>query len=323
MRPGRAYLPSMSEYAFIARDRAVLAVSGPDAREFLQGIVTQDMDAVGADRAAYGALLTPQGKVLFDFLMAAEGAGEAERLLFDVDAKAAPALMKRLALYKLRSKVEIAEAPDLRVFLSSETPDAAPGAVVQRAEDRIAFVDPREPALGLRAIVRRDGSEAEEDFGPAEGAPGADDRARYNVASHAAHFDARRIALGVPAFGVDILSEKTFPLDANMDALAGVAYRKGCFVGQEVASRMKRKGDVRKRMLTVAYEGPDPDPGEEISDGETTLGEVRSARGGKAIAQVRLDRLASAVEAGRAPAIGDRPVVVAEPDYLVRYSASA
>ncbi|MEL6365694.1 MAG: folate-binding protein [Pseudomonadota bacterium] len=300
-RRGGAYLPLMFDHALIDDRRAVLSVTGPDARELLQGVVTQDMGGVSKDHAAYSLLLTPQGKILFDFFLTEGPEGE---ILVDAPAAQAEDLFKRLKLYKLRAKAEIADRPEFSVLLawSGDAP-APPGFVIERSADRIVYTDPRLDALGARAIVRRSEREAALS---ALGAP----------ATHQAHAE-HRIALGVPESPIDIVPGDTFPLDANLDALRGVDYKKGCFVGQEVASRMKRKGEVRKRMLTISFDGPPPEAGDAVMAGETTLGEVRSIGAGKALALIRMDRLYKAIEDGRPPAVNGRPVSAAEPAYLV------
>ena len=303
-----SYLAPMTEHALIARDRAVLSVKGVEARDFLQGLVTQDVGTVTADRSAYGALLTPQGKVLFDFFLIADGAGPDERILLDVASSRAADLVKRLKLYKLRARLEIADEPDLAVVLGwGGEPSAPAGFVTQRDAACITYVDPRLDGLGTRTIVPRADAEA---LAAQIG----------EIAPHSA-YDDHRLALGVPESVSDIIPEQTFAMDANLDRLNGVAYAKGCFVGQEVASRMKRKGEVKKRMLKVEFDGPVPAIGASVTAGESTLGEVRSvgaetAAQGRAMALIRIDRLAAAIEKGFAPHIGDLPVSLAEPAYL-------
>lgn len=287
-------------HALIDTRRAVLSVSGPEAREFLQGLITQDMGHVSRERAAYAALLTPQGKIMFDFFVTENEDG----FLIDVLAERAADLLKRLKLYRLRAKVELADRPETSVLLGwgGEAPAPA-GFVIDPAPGRIAFVDPRLDALGVRVLVNRDTREtALTDLG---------------AEASFAGYDAHRLALGVPESGADILPERSFPLDLNFDALHGVDYRKGCFVGQEVTSRMKRKGEVRKRTLIVVLDGARPEPGDAITAGETTLGEVLSADRSHALALIRLDRLAKAIDEGRAPHLGAAPVALKEPGYLV------
>jgi tRNA-modifying protein YgfZ len=252
--------------------RAVLSLSGEEATAFLQGLVTQDV--TGAD-PVFTALLTPQGKILFDFILAPVAGG----YLIDCDATAAPALLKRLSMYKLRAKVTLAAETGLGVFLGAR--DGA----------RASYADPRLSTLPVRTIAE------------VRSEPAADDA-----------YDALRLAAGVPEFGRDFQGEEVFLLDVNYDALAGVSYRKGCFVGQEVTSRMKRKGDVRKRTLIAR--GASLAAGAPIMAGEGAIGEVLSVRGDQGLALIRLDRLAEARAGGSALATGGAPVQVDIPAYL-------
>jgi folate-binding protein YgfZ len=263
----------------ILSNRSVLRISGDEARPFLQGLVTQDILHVAEGAAVFTALLTPQGKILFDFLLTPKDNG----FLLDGDVNAAPALLKRLTLYKLRAKVAIVPEPDLAV------------AVGDMRDPVAAFVDPRSDALPPRAIVN------------SADMPSAD-----------ADYDAARLALGVPEFGKDFDGEEVFLLDVNYDALNAVSYKKGCFVGQEVTSRMKRKGEIRKRTLVAAFNGAPPAKGTPVISGETAIGEILSGRVGAALALVRLDRLESAEAAGL-PIIADgKALQISFPAYLER-----
>src|SRR5690348_8047791 len=195
----------------LLQDRAIIALSGPDTRGFLQGLITNDVDELAPDKPLYAALLTPQGKILFDFLLVDGGEGT---VLVDCWAPARDALIKRLTLYRLRAKVEIAPRNDLAVFASWDG-DTLPGLV---------FSDPRLAALGRRS------------FAPNAAGPG--------------EYLAHRLALGIPE-AADLGSDKTFALDAGLDELHGVAFDKGCYIGQELTARMKHRGTARKRILPV------------------------------------------------------------------------
>lgn len=245
--------------AVLLADRAVLSVSGADARHFLQGLVTCDMDKVAPDAPAFGALLTPQGKILFDFLIAQDG----ERFLLDTPREKAAELLKRLAFYRLRAKIDLADlSADAVVALFGDAPAPPAGAVV--------FDDPRALALGRRAIL------------PAAAAQAFARDARET-------YEAHRIACGVPAGGLDFAYGDAFPHEANMDLLHGVAFDKGCYVGQEVVSRMQHRGLVRKRVVKVLLDGAAA-PGAEIRAGEIAVGVLGGARDGQGLATVRLDR---------------------------------
>lgn len=262
------------------KDRSVIRISGDDRRNFLQGLITQDLDRLSPDGAIFTALLTPQGKILFDFFVADTGGS----FLLDCSADAASALAKRLTLYKLRAKVMVEIDETLAVAASTE----------QFALDNgVVFPDPRLTSLGFRSM------------GPSSA-----------FTSDASDYKQWRIAFGVPEFGHDFSAEEMFLLDVNYDALNGVSYKKGCFVGQEVASRMKRKGDVRRRTLVAEFDGPSPDKGAAIIAGESTLGEIMSAAGGKALALVRLDRWKKATGEGASPECDGQPLRLHIPGYL-------
>ncbi|MBI1391673.1 MAG: folate-binding protein [Alphaproteobacteria bacterium] len=276
-------LAAMSDYRRLS-SRAVLSVTGPDAESFLQGIITQNVAA--AQPAAFSALLTPQGKVLFDFILVRVAGG----FLIDTAAERAAALEKRIKLYKLRAKVEIAARDNLAVVWTPDAPTEAP------ADAAAVFADPRLPVLGWRAVV------------PNETASGDGEDA----------YHAARRAAGVPEFGVSFDAEETFPLDVNYDVLNGVDYRKGCFVGQEVASRMKRKGEVRKRTMVVAFgASANVVRGADLKQGEATVGVLIEPPRGQAsdgLAIVRLDRisLAAPVDVDGASATASRPAYLGD-----------
>ena len=238
-------------------DRAVIALSGVEARPLLQGLITNDINRLAPDRGLYAALLTPQGKISSDFLIA-EGDGA---LLLDCAAMAADTLVKKLKLYRLRAKVEIEIRPQLGVYVGFQD------------EGLVNFADPRLAALGPRGI----GAIAEM---PARLA----DAAAYHAA---------RLALGVPE-GADFGSDAIFALDSGLDELNAIAFDKGCYVGQELTARMKHRGTARKRLLVVTADGLLPPAGSEISDGAAVLGEIVSSYGTVGFALARLDRLSDA-----------------------------
>jgi folate-binding protein YgfZ len=237
-------------------DRAVIALEGTEARVFLQGLITNDLERLAPGKGLYAALLAPQGKILFDFLIA-EGDGA---LLLDVPAVNAEALVKKLKQYRLRAKIEIALRPQLAVYA---------GLTGRPGERAISFPDPRLAALGPRGI----GAVAEM---PAE-LPGP------------ALYHAARLDLGVPE-GNDFGSDRIFALDAGLDELHAIAFDKGCYVGQELTARMKHRGTDRKRILAVSADTPLP-PAGEIKSGNVSVGELLSVYGSKGFALVRLDRM--------------------------------
>jgi folate-binding protein YgfZ len=268
----------MSGSYAILQDRGVVGVGGADAPKFLQDLVTADIDRAGADSAAYGGLLTPQGKILFDFIIYRAG----DRFLFDTPRSAAADLAKRLLFYRLRAKVEIADLSETHRVI------AAWGAATSPAGP-IAFVtDPRLAALGFRAVVTA---------GTAVDLPGW-------IAANANAYHAHRIALGVPEGGIDFAFGQAFPHDADMDQLGGVAMEKGCYVGQEVVSRMEHRGTARRRIVVARAASPLPAAGTPIASEGRSIGEIASVSGTSGLARVRVDRVKDAMDAGVPVAAG-------------------
>ncbi len=261
------------------KDRAVIALEGGEARDFLQGLITNDIGRLAPQTGLYAALLTPQGKILFDFLVT-EGDGA---VLLDCPADRAEALAKRLTMYRLRARIGIAVRPQLAVYA---------GLTGRPAERAVTFPDPRLAMLGPRSI----GAAAEmPDFldGPAI-------------------YHAERLALGVPE-GADFGSDKVFALDAGLDELHGVAFDKGCYVGQELTARMKHRGTARKRILPVKADGMLPPAGTAITSAVLEVGEIISTYGAEGFALVRLDRLD---EAKASLTAGTIAVTLARPSWL-------
>jgi len=293
----------MARYAVLP-NRGLLALAGADARGFLQGIVTNDVGPLAADRAIHAALLTPQGKYLFDFLLA-ELDG---RLLLESEAARLAELARRLSLYRLRAKVAIEDVSAglaaVAVFGQGSAAllglPEAPGAARPFAGG-VAFVDPRLPALGVRLLLP-----------PAE-LP-ALERAGLAAAS-AEDYDRHRLELGVPDGSRDLEVDRTILLEANFEELHGVDFRKGCYVGQEVTARTKYRGLVRKRLLPVAVDGPLPAVGTPVLQDGREVGTLRSGRDGLALALLRLDRIAAA----DAPPLvaGEARLTPRTPDWLV------
>jgi folate-binding protein YgfZ len=260
----------------ILEDRGILAVSGPDRRVFLQGLVSNDVEKLAAHRAVYAALLTAQGKYLHDFIMVEVG----EAIWLDAEAARLGDLRRRLSRYRLRAKVEIAERPELAVAaMWGEGALAALGLAGEPGETRsldggVALIDPRLARLGARAIV---------------------DRARLaGLGSELAHvdfaaWDRHRLALGVPDGSRDLVPDKSILLEAGFDELNGVDWEKGCYVGQELTARTKYRGLIKKRLFPVHIDGPAPMPGTMVTAEGRDAGEMRSARDGLGLALLRLE----------------------------------
>lgn len=260
--------------------RAIVALSGEDRATFIQGLISNDVLRVGDTAAIYAALLTPQGKYLHDFFIA-EANG---RLLIDCERERAADLRRRLSLYKLRSRVTIAEASDLAVAaLWGDGAAATLGLTDAPGQARafaggVAFVDPRLPMLGLRAIL------------PAADCVVALEAAGFAVAAPLA-YERQRLTLGLPDGSRDMTVEKSLPLECGLDDLNGIDWKKGCYMGQELTARMRYRGLVKKRMLPVRVEGPLPPPGTAVFAGEREAGEIRSGCDHLAVALLRLEFL--------------------------------
>ena len=275
--------------AQILENRAVVALGGPEARDFLQGLITNDIGICREGQALYTALLTPQGKILFDFFLVAQ---DESGFLIDCAAMSAGDLLKRLTMYRLRSKVEITPRSDLVVVAFwGEGVDSTV------AHDGLAFRDPRLDTMGVRAIGRRDALET------------------AIRAYGGGNYEAHRLALGIPD-SVDLPADTVFALDAGLEELNGVSFKKGCYVGQEVTSRMKHRASARRRFLISEIGGDAPVFGTPVEAQGRVLGEWASAQGGHGLALVRLDRVAEA-EAANAPITSQgRSVRLTKPSWI-------
>ena len=263
---------------FADDERAILRMEGKDVRAVLQNTVTNDIGKLAPGRAVYTALLTPQGKYLFDFFLLEAPQGH---LLVDAPSAQAAALAQRLKMYCLRRDARIAAEEGLGVALAwgaEEAPHAA-GAIV--------VPDPRSPALGWR-IYAADPAAALAEAGAREVSPAA--------------WNALRVAHLIPESGVELVPEETFILEANFEALNGVDLRKGCFVGQEVTARMKHKTELRRRLVRVRVEGEAP-PGTPVTAEGKPAGTLFTQEDGLGLAHLRLDRAKGPLEAGAARVI--------------------
>jgi tRNA-modifying protein YgfZ len=281
-------------------DRGVVKVSGESAREFLNGLVTTDVMLIRPGLARFGALLTPQGKIVVDFLLTEASSGDGGGFLIDCPRALAQALADKLGFYKLRAKVAIENLSDSIGVL------AAWGGELTTMPD-LAFADPRQPTLGWRILVPEELAQKVADLIGAE-----------LVASAA--YDAHRIASGVPRGGLDFIYGDAFPHETNMDHLHGVDFDKGCYVGQEVVSRMQHRGTARTRTVRVIVDGPSPEPGATVLAGDKAVGSMGSTAGGHGLALVRTDRVADALQAGLPLTSGGIAIRLAEPGELPRSS---
>ncbi|MDX2257295.1 MAG: folate-binding protein [Hyphomicrobiaceae bacterium] len=268
------------ETTFLA-DRGVVRVAGADGLKFLQVLVTNDIDGLSAGAARHAALLSPQGKILFDFFVVDAGGGV---LLLDVARAQAGALAQRLSLYKLRAAIEIADVSRDYTVAALWGGACAPEVVAAPGPAMVAAPDPRLPELGWRALLTL----------------ASDSRLSAEGASPATHedYDRRRIGLGVPEGGKDFAFGDAFPHEALFDQLHGVSFTKGCYVGQEVVARMQHRGTPRKRIVKVEAKSALPAAGTPVVAGAATIGTLGSVADREGLALIRIDRLAEATGKG-------------------------
>ncbi len=241
----------------VRRDRAVLSLEGAETENFLHNLVTADVLGLADWHARYAALLTPQGKILFDFFVLRTPEG----YLLDCAASQLEELTKRLSFYRLRAKVAIAERKDLEVGVSPERPAGL-----------TAYADPRTSLIGWRIVAGK------------------------GTLPEGSGYDGARIALGLADSDGDIGSGELFPHEANFDQMGAVSFGKGCYIGQEVVSRMEHRATARSRILPVAFDGIAPQRGAAIKSADRIIGSVLSSAGNSALALLRLDRLAEAAQ---------------------------
>ena len=275
-------------------DRGVVKVSGADARDFLNGLVTTDVTVLRPNLGRFGALLTPQGKIIADFLITEAPSGHGGGFLIDCPRALAQALADKLGFYKLRAKVAVENLSDSLGVLAAWDGDPA-------MKPDLAFTDPRNPALGWRILV------------PAELAQKVADLIGADLIDSSA-YDAHRIASGVPRGGLDFMYGDAFPHETNMDRLHGVDFEKGCYVGQEVVSRMQHRGTARTRTVRIVLENFSPEPGTAIVAGDKPLGTIGSTAGQNGLALIRIDRAADALQAGTPLTAGGVAIRLADPD---------
>jgi hypothetical protein len=258
-------------------DRAFVKIAGADAEHFLQNLITTDLGALAENELRPGALLTPQGKILFDFLISRDGDG----FLIDIPADQMDAFIRRMTMYKLRSPVTIEALP-------------VTGATVTWGESADGVADHRFALAGteLRRQVGREGDPA--------------DREGY---------DALRILHGVPESGADYALQDAFPHDVLFDKSGGVSFRKGCYVGQEVVSRMQHRSTARRRVVILSADASLPATGTEITIGGKPIGALGTVAGDRGLAIVRIDKAGEAMAAGEPILAGDVPVTVTLPSW--------
>ena len=274
-------------------DRGVVKLNGDDARHFLNNLVTAELAEVRPGTARFAALLTPQGKIVADFLVTEAPAGHGGGLLLDCPKALAGELAKKLGFYKLRAKVTVENLTGQLGVLAAW--DGQPAMMPD-----LAFADPRSSALGYRILVP-------EELAPKlAGVIGAELVAADN-------YEQQRIVSGVPKGGADFIYGDAFPHEANMDRLDGVSFDKGCYVGQEVVSRMQHRGTARTRTVRLLVDGASPETGIDVTADGKSVGTMGSAREGHALALLRLDKLSDALARGATLSAGGIAVRLVDP----------
>lgn len=288
-----------AQYCF-RDDRAVIRVSGMDARAFLQGLISNDVEKVRPDRAIYAALLTAQGKFLHEFFVAQLD----NSLLLDCELKHRDNLLRRLAMYKLRSEIELVHTDDYRVAVSFGVNALAglgllddPGNAVAW-QDGIAYTDPRLADIGARIILPAQKAAALADLGFIDDGTG---------------YESLRLSLGLPDGSRDMEVEKATLLESGFEELNGVDWLKGCFLGQELTARTRYRGLVKKRLMPVTIQGAPPEPGTPLTMDGKDAGEMRSAQDGQGIALVRID----AFQSGQPLISGGAQITPNKPAWLI------
>jgi folate-binding protein YgfZ len=288
--------------AALLPDRGVVKVAGDGARSFLHGLLTADIQNLKAGEARFCALLTPQGKIIADFIVAEAPVQDGGGFFFDTPRALTTALIEKLNLYKLRAKVIVEDLSQVLGVLAAW--DGRPPTVTLAGGKRVGlcYADPRTLGLGLRVMLP-----------PHLAATAASTLGATLVG--ASEYEAHRIALGVPQGGLDFRYGDAFPHEADMDQLAGVDFQKGCYVGQEVVSRMEHRGTARTRAVPVRYDGAAPQAGAAIVAGNRQLGQMGSTAAGFGVALLRLDRVADALSHGEPLTTGGMAIHLVKPEW--------
>jgi len=281
--------------ATLLPDRGVVKVAGDDARRFLNGLVTNDMTKLTPGEPLFAALLTPQGKIIVDFIVTEAPAEDGGGFFLDCPRALAPDLVEKLNFYKLRAKVIYEDLSEVLGVMAIWDNGG-------ESDYGLCYADPRLPALGMRIMLPPHlAAEAAADLGAA--------------LVDAESYEAHRIALGVPRGGVDFIYAGTFPHEADMDQLNGVDFDKGCYIGQEVVSRVEHRASARSRVLPIAYDEFSPLPGLPVMAGAKQVGMLGSTAKGRGLALMRLDRIADALADGISLEAGGIPVRAVKPDW--------
>lgn len=279
--------------AALLDERSILRITGEEATKFLEGIITHDVESLEPDQARFAALLTPQGKIIADFFVVRVGEDDGGGFVIDAPRAIAGDLAKKLGFYKLRAKVLIEERPELAVAAIIDG--------TASADVGLVFDDTRHPALGQRVVLPA--AEAKTELAAAD----------FTIAD-AETWQKKRIALGIPEGGKDFIYADAYPHETDMDQLNGIDFDKGCFIGQEVVSRMERKTTPRTRAVPVTFEVA-PAAGVEVLAGTRPVGRMGSAANGRGVAMLRLDRVHDALQKNEPVTAGGIAISLAKPDW--------
>jgi len=292
--------------AALLPDRGVIKVVGDDARNFLHGLVTADILHLQPGAARFCALLTPQGKIIADFFVAEAPSAQGGGFFLDTPRALLAALIGKLNLYKLRAKLIIEDLSEALGVMAAwdGSPPPYPPPQAREGWERVGlrYADPRLAALGVRAMLP-----------PHLAADAAAELGAALVA--ASEYEAHRIALGVPRGGLDFRYGDSFPHESDMDQLGGVDFAKGCYIGQEVVSRIEHRGVARARVVPLRYSDAAPEPGSAVLAGDREVGTMGSASDGHGLALIRLDRVADAIARGEALSAGGAPIRLVKPGW--------
>jgi len=281
--------------AALLPDRGVVKVAGEDGRRFLHGLVTADVSALAPGQARFAALLTPQGKIIVDFILTEAPAADGGGFFLDCPRALAQALTEKLIFYRLRAKVGIEDLSDKLGVMAAWDGSGT-------TECGLLYPDPRLPALGLRCIL------------PPELAADAAAELGASLVDPTA-YESHRIALGVPRGGMDFIYGGAFPHEADMDQFGGIDFAKGCYIGQEVVSRIEHRGIARTRIVPIAYDGFAPEAGMAVMVKDVNVGTLGSSANGRGLALLRLDRVDDALAAGATIAAGGVPLRLVKPGW--------
>ncbi|HEY4135772.1 MAG TPA: folate-binding protein [Alphaproteobacteria bacterium] len=286
-------------------DRGVLAVSGDDARPFLQNLVTNDIEKAQPGQAIYAALLTSNGRYLHDFFVI-----EMDGVLFiDVAKKRLADLQERLLKYRLRAKVEVDDVSRIFRVIALLGDGPHDSQALHGFEGRggpfangFCYVDPRYAGIGVRALLPADALEALEAAGFQAG-----DRMAYETL---------RLLFGMPEGAFDLTPEKSLPLESDFDLFNAIDWKKGCYIGQELTARMHYRKMLKKRLLPVGIEGDVPEFGTPILYDGAEVGEMRTGMGEQGIALLRLEAVVAAAKAERPFLAGETKLTPQTPPWM-------